>query len=269
MRAQLTADFERFGRELPRRWPEHVRDAYRIDLATEYLGHSLSHPIGKPSGQLSLKAEQLEADAAAGLAFVVLKTVIGEDPGGSRTMGAWAIHETRMKVERRRFQERDGWTVTWKGRGWDGTLEEYLALVRFGRDLTRAGGPLALPSVKLHLPLIGEAFAAVEYRHTLSSLAGAWGSDALLLEMDFSPTLAGDPLGDERERILRWIDEVPARIHAAAGSGARVALKLMNARFDDEFQATMLAHAARSADSVTAFNRRLDTGLGVAFVDSE
>jgi hypothetical protein len=265
MRAQLTADFERFGRELPRRWPEHVREAYRIDLGTEYLGHSLPHPIGKASGQLSLKAEQLEADAAAGLAFVVLKTVIGEDPGGSRTMGAWAIHETRMKVERRRFQERDGWTVTWKGRGWDATFEEYLALVRFGRDLTRAGGPLVLPSVKLHLPRIDEAFAAVEYRHTLSSLARAWGNDALLLEKDFSPTLAGDPLGNERERILRWIDEVPALIHEAAGSGARVALKLMNARFDDEFQGTMLAHAARSADGVTAFNRLWDPAIGAAF----
>lgn len=265
MLARLTADFERFRRELPRNWPEHVRDAYRIDLATEYLGHPLPHPIGKASGQLSLKPEQLESDAAAGLAFIVLKTVIGEDAGGSRTMGAWAIHETRMKVERRRFHDRDGWTVTWKGRGWDGTLEEYLALVRLGRDLTRAGGPLALPSVKLHLPRMDEDFAAAEYRHTMASLAGAWGSDPLLVEKDFSPTLAGDPLGDERERILRWIDEVPARIRGAAGNGARVALKLMNARFDDGFQSTMLGHAARSANAVTAFNRLWDPTIGAAF----
>lgn len=265
MRAQLIADFERFGRELPRSWPEHVRDAYRIDLATEYLGHPLPHPIGKASGQLSLKAEQLEADAAAGLAFAVLKTVIGEDAGGTRTMSAWAIHETRMKVERRRFLERDGWTVTWKGRGWDGTLEEYLGLVRFGRDLARAGGPLAVPSVKLHLPRIDEAFAENEYEHTMSSLTGAWGGGALLVEKDFSPTLAGDPLGDERERILRWIDQVPARMRVAAGGAVRIALKLMNARFDDDFQAAMLCRATASADALTAFNRLWDPAIAAAF----
>ena len=39
-------------------------------------------PIGKGSGQLSLNLEQLETDRAAGLAFVVLKTVIAEDPAG-------------------------------------------------------------------------------------------------------------------------------------------------------------------------------------------
>jgi hypothetical protein len=265
MRAQLAADFERFGRALPRTWPEHVRDTYRIDLAADYLGHTIPHPIGKASGQLSLKPEQLEADAAAGLAFVVLKTVIGEDLAGRRSMGAWAIHETRMRVERRTFEGREGWTVTWKGRGWDGTLEEYLALVAFGRDVTRAGGPLAVPSVKLHLPRLGAPFAAGEYEHTIGALAGAWRDAPLLVEKDFSPTLAGDALADEQERILRWIDEVPARIRAAAPGGARVALKLMNARFGDDFQRRMLEHAFRSADGVTAFNRLWDPGLSAAY----
>jgi hypothetical protein len=265
MRAQLAADFERFGRELPRTWPEHVREAYRIDLATEYLGHPIPHPIGKASGQLSLKPEQLEADAAAGLAFVALKTVIGEDPAGQRTMGAWAIHETRMRVERREFEGREGWTVTWKGRGWDGTLGEYLSLVAFGRDLARAGGPLAVPSVKLHLPRLDAPFASAEYEHTIGALAGAWRDAPLLVEKDFSPTLAGDALADEQERILRWIDEVPGRIRAAAPGGARVALKLMNARFGDDFQLRMLERAFQSADAVTAFNRLWDPDRVAAY----
>ena len=93
MRTQLLADFARFGRELPRDWPDHVRAEYRIDLRARYLGESIPHPIGKASGQLSLKVEQLEADARAGLAFVVLKTVIGEDAAGMQSMGAWAIHD--------------------------------------------------------------------------------------------------------------------------------------------------------------------------------
>lgn len=265
MHAQLTADFERFGRDLPREWARHVREQYRIDLASEYLGHPIPHPIGKASGQLSLKAEQLEADAKAGLGFVVLKTVIGEDAQGHRTMGAWAIHESRMRLERRDVGGRVGWTVTWKGRGWDGTLDEYLALVAFGRDLTGSGGPLAVPSVKLHLPRLDERFDAGEYDHTIAALARAWGAAPLPVEKDFSPTLAGDALADEQERILRWIDEVPRRIRAAAPGGARVALKLMNARFGDDFQRRMLERAFGAADAVTVFNRLWDPTQGIAY----
>lgn len=265
MRTQLARDFDRFGRLLPREWAEHVREAYRIDLAGEYLGVRVPHPIGKASGQLSLNPEQLETDAEAGLAFVVLKTVIGEDASGARTMAAWAVHETRMRVERREATAgRTGWTVTWKGRGWDRSLDEYLALVRTGRELSAAGGPLVLPSVKLHLPPLGEPFADAEYRHTLSALRSAWGADPLLVEKDFSPTLAGDPLANERGRILRWLREVPDRMRAAAGGPARIALKLMNARFDDAFQAEMLA-AAESADAVTVFNRLWDAEARVAY----
>ena len=81
-RASLSNDFERFKRALPRDFPEYVRDAYRINLSAQFLGQPLPHPIGKGSGQLSLNAGQLETDAEAGLAFVVLKTVIAQDAAG-------------------------------------------------------------------------------------------------------------------------------------------------------------------------------------------
>ena len=153
MRERLERDFERFKRDLPRDLAGHVRDSYRIDLTARYLGYTIPHPIGKGSGQLSLNQDQLETDRAAGLAFVVLKTVIAEDPSGMRTMGAWAIHETRMKVEPRRSTGgREGWTVTWKGRGWDRTFDEYLDLVRTGAGLTHSGAMVVVPSVKYHLP---------------------------------------------------------------------------------------------------------------------
>ncbi len=266
MHARLAADFERFRAGLPRDVAAHVREAYGINLTARYLGYRLSHPIGKGSGQLSLNPEQLETDRAAGLAFVVLKTLIAESAGGERSMGAWAVHESRMTVERRRAGARDGWTVTWKGRGWDRSLDEYLALVRCARDLAGAGadGMLAVPSVKYHLPRLGEPFAEEEYRHTTAALARAWGPGPLPVEKDFSPTLAGDPLADERAQVLRWIREVPGRIRGAAPAGARVQLKLMNARFDEEFQVEMLA-AARDADGVTAFNRLFDPATGVAY----
>ncbi|MEO7136493.1 MAG: hypothetical protein ABI037_02130 [Gemmatimonadales bacterium] len=265
MRALLERDFERFKRELPREIAGYIRDAYRIDLTARYLGRTLPHPIGKGSGQLSLSLEQLETDRVAGLAFVVLKTVIAEDPAGEKSMGAWAVHETRMKVERRRSAGRDGWTVTWKGRGWDRTFDEYLALVRAAADCTRSGEMVAVPSVKYHLPRLGEPFRTEEYRYTTERLCGAWGADELPLEKDFSPTLAGNELAGEQDQILRWLREVPAQVRAGAGSTpVRLALKLMNARFDDAFQLEML-QAASSADSLVVFNRLWDPEQGVAF----
>ena len=173
-------------------------------------------------------------------------------------MAAWAIHETKMKVERRG----PGWTVTWKGRGWDRSFEDYLTLVRAGRDVTRAGRLLVVPSVKYHLPRLDEPFRDDEYAFTTRALAKAWGESPLLLEKDFSPTLAGDRLADEKQQILRWLREVPQRIRAHAD--VRLAMKLMNARFDDDFQVEMMA-AASSADALVVFNRLFDSTAGVAY----
>ena len=266
MHALLARDFEWFGRGLPRDAAAHIREAYGIDLTARYLGHSIPHPIGKGSGQLSLNADQLETDREAGLAFVVLKTVIAEDEAGDRSMAAWAVHEARMRVERRAAGDgREGWTVTWKGRGWDRPFEDYLALVRVAGDLTRAGGMLAVPSVKYHLPRLEEPFRESEYRYTTRRLAEAWGGGDLPVEKDFSPTLAGDPLADERGRILRWLREVPGQIRSSAGPAPlRLALKLMNARFDDAFQREMMA-AAAGADALVCFNRLWDATAGVAY----
>jgi hypothetical protein len=266
MHARVASDFERFGRGLPRDAAAYVREAYGIDLTARYLGRTLPHPIGKGSGQLSLNTDQLDADREAGLAFVVLKTVIAEDTAGTRSMGAWAVHEARMRVGRRRAADgRDGWTVTWKGRGWDRPFDDYLALVRAAGDLTRSGELLAVPSVKYHLPRLDEPFRASEYQHTTRRLAEAWGEGDLPLEKDFSPTLAGDPLADERARILRWLREVPREIRSAAGATPlRLAVKLMNARFDDGFQREMMA-ATAGADALVCFNRLWDPAAEVAY----
>jgi len=263
VRAQLERDFARFGREWPRDFASRVRETYRVNLSARYLGYDLPHPIGKGSGQLSLNASQLEADRDAGLAFVVLKTVIAQDESGAQTMAAWAIHESKMEVERRASASgRTGWTVTWKGRGWDRSFEEYLVLVRAAADLTRSGALVAVPSVKYHLPRLGEPFREAEYRYTTRALAKAWGATPLPLEKDFSPTLSGDALADDRAQILRWLTEVPVQIRAAAP--VRLAVKLMNARFDDDFQLQMV-EAAKSADTLVVFNRLFDSQRGVAY----
>jgi hypothetical protein len=266
VRARLERDFERFRGELPRDLAAHVREAYRIDLTARYLGFALPHPIGKGSGQLSLNQEQLETDRAAGLAFVVLKTVIAEDAAGLRAMDAWAVHETRMRVEQvHSASGLDGWTVTWKGRGWDRSFDDYLELVSAAGDMTRAGGMVAVPSAKYHLPRMDEEFRVAEYRHTTERLARAWGGDLLPLEQDFSPTLAGDALADERERILRWLHEIPGLIRGGAGpTPVRIALKLMNARHGEPFQLDMVK-AAIEADALVCFNRLWSEARGVAY----
>src|SRR5437867_5064280 len=267
MSSEIERDFERFKRELPSDFSDHVRETYGIDLTARYLGETVPQPMGKGSGQLSLNENQLAEDARAGLAFVVLKTLIAQDEAGSQSMAAWAIHETKMKVERRGGAGgRPGWTVTWKGRGWDRSLEEYLALVRAGRDLTRAGSLLVVPSVKYHLPRLADPFRDSEYRYTTRLLADAWGAGAppLLVEKDFSPTLAGDALAGDRDQIMRWLREVPGRIRAASPRPVRVAVKLMNARFDDAFQIEMM-EACAGADALVCFNRLFDEKLGVAY----
>jgi hypothetical protein len=266
MRARLERDFERFREELPSDLAAHVREAYRIDLTARYLGFTLPHPIGKGSGQLSLNQEQLEIDRAAGLAFAVLKTVIAEDPAGTRAMEAWAIHETRMRVEKvRSGSGLEGWTVTWKGRGWDRSFEDYLELVRTAGELTRSGAMVAVPSAKYHLPRMDEEFREAEYRHTTERLATAWGGDFLALEKDFSPTLAGDALADERDRILRWLHEVPGLIRrGTGGTPVRLALKLMNARHGEPFQLNMV-EAASGADTLVCFNRLWSEARRVAY----
>lgn len=263
---RLTRDFERFRIGLPREAAAHIRETYGVDLTARYLGIPIPHPIGKGSGQLSLNADQLESDRAAGLAFVVLKTVIAEDATGERSMAAWAVHETRMRLERRRAADgQEGWTVTWKGRGWDRSFDDYLALVRLAGDLTRSGALLTVPSVKYHLPRLDEPFRDEEYRHTTARLAEAWGAGPLPIEKDFSPTLAGDALADEQERILRWLREVPRRIRSAARPApVRLALKLMNARFGEAFQLEMMA-AAAEADALVCFNRLWDDAARVAY----
>lgn len=265
MRSTLSAERERLGREWRADWAAELRSHHGFDLSTSMLGEPLPHPIGKASGQLSLKREQLQHDADAGLAFSVLKTVIGEDPAGLRSMGEWAIRESRMAVERRDAPDgRTGWTVTWKGRGWDGTLADYCALVGAGRELTRAGQLLVLPSVKLHLPAHGEEFREAEFAHTLGALRSAWGGETMLLEHDFSPTLAGDARGQERDDILRWVADLPGLIRSHGHGPVQVALKLMNATFEDHFQQAML-RAAAGASAVTVFNRLWDEERKVAF----
>ena len=217
--------------------------------------------------------QHVEADAAAGLGFVVLKTVIAEDNSGERTMAAWAIDETHMLVERITDDSGDtGWTVTWRGRGWDKPFFSYLRLLRAAVPIGVHNEMPVSASVKYHLPALeSEPFQAAEYRHATQAIAAAWrdadGPGAPIIEKDFSPTLAGDARADARENVLRWLREVP-RLVATAGAGPiDLGMKVMNARFDDDFQPAMLRalDASPHVRFRVAFNRLFDEQRGVAY----
>ncbi len=260
----LADDYQRFADQLPARPREQILGRYGIDIAGEYAGYPLDVPFGKASGQLSLNLRQVEQDAAAGLGFVVLKTVIAQDEAGAQSMAEWAIDETRMRVEPiagRRSGEA-GWTVTWKGRGWSGSFDEYLALLDACLGSEVVGAMPVAASVKYHLPVGGEPYRAAEYRYTTRRLQEAWRRhrpEPLLLEKDFSPTLAGDDRSAQREQILAWLRHVPGQIRAGADGPVKLGVKVMNCLSDDDFQVEMLAATADSgADYLIYANRLFD-----------
>lgn len=268
--SRLRADFERFRDGLPRPLETYVRDNYRIDLASEYGGRAIKNPFGKASGQLSLAAHQIERDAEAGLGFIVLKTVIAQNRAGEQTMREWAIPETRMLVERIRGRSgSEGWTVTWKGRGWFDTFTAYLNLFDQALRLGAGAGMVIAPSVKYHLPTPQEdVWKEEEYNFTTAALVDVWqrhhGEEAMPLEKDFSPTLAGSGHAAQQAKILEWLERVPGLIHGAAPGRVAVGLKLFNALFEDDFQVRMLEFTesapagAGRADFLIYANRLFD-----------
>jgi len=245
-RARLETDYTRFQDGLPLDPRGYCLEAYGVDIAGEYAGAVTANPFGKASGQLSLNVRQVRRDVEAGLGFIVLKTVIAEDAGGGQTMGAWAIPETRMRVDRIRGQDGEpGWTVTWKGRGWHADLESYCRFFGEAVDLALGSGVCVAPSVKYHLPGPDEgAFSLGEYEHTTRRLQDVWharASTPMPLEKDFSPTLAGDDRSRQEAQVLTWLREAPALIAGAAREpGIRLGVKLMNARGDDALQVEMI-----------------------------
>lgn len=275
---QVRADYERTS--LPPDLRAYVADVYGLDITGEYGGRRIKNPFGKASGQLSLATSQVRSDAEAGLGFVVLKTVIAEDESGEMAMKEWAFKESRMQLEpiAGKAVGRLGWTVTWKGRGWHDTFEAYRQFYRESLALGRQHEMVVASSVKYHLPGPGESlWREGEYHFTTRKLLEVWreGGDGgpMVLEKDFSPTLAGDSRSKQQAIILEWMTTVPRLIREAVGpDSVSVGLKAMNAMFDDAFQLDLVkAAVAARPDFLIYANRLFDPQkefegkVGVAF----
>ncbi|MDA1017529.1 MAG: hypothetical protein O3A00_24110 [Planctomycetota bacterium] len=267
LQAQIASDYERFAESmLPDTLEAYLLDRYGLDISAEYAGFPLKNPWGKASGQLSMTARQVEDDVDAGLGFVVLKTVIAQDEHGDQSMEAWAVKESRMVVERIAGRSGDsGWTVSWKGRGWWQSFDEYLQFIRDANQIASGTGTLIVPSCKYHLPTPDEnVWKTSEYDYTTRKILQAWcssikpksdveavvedewiASDGLSmpLEKDFSPTLAGSDLAKVQDKILEWLRTIQPLVRAATPPDAppiRLVLKVFNSLFDDAFQVEML-----------------------------
>jgi len=245
--ASLVRDYERFRAGLPEDLEDYVRQQYQLDLSSEYGGHFIKNPFGKASGQLSLNLSQVRRDCEEQLGFIVLKSIIAEDTSGAQSMSEWAIEETRMVVERIVGQDKtEGWTVSWKGRGWYDTFAKYLEFFDEALSCARPASVLVVPSCKYHLPSAAEQLWKVgEYEYTTRCLIDVWQKhhpDApMLIEKDFSPTLAGSDRAAQAEMIIEWLTRVTSLIRrGAAPATVRIGLKVFNAILDDAFQLEML-----------------------------
>ena len=246
-RAALVRDYDRFRTGLPDSIEMYVQDVYKIDLSSEYGDQAIKNPFGKASGQLSLNISQVRRDCDEGLGFVVLKSIIAEDAAGVQSMSEWAIEETRMVVERIVGQDQtEGWTVSWKGRGWYDTFDKYLEFFDEALLVATPVSVLIVPSCKYHLPRAGEReWKTGEYEYTTRRLLEVWQrhyrSAAMPIEKDFSPTLAGSDRAAQAEIIIQWLVRVTSLIRQAASPAPiRIGLKLFNAILDDAFQLEML-----------------------------
>jgi hypothetical protein len=282
--ASLVRDYERFRAGLPEDLEDYVRQQYQLDLSSEYGGHFIKNPFGKASGQLSLNLSQVRRDCEEQLGFIVLKSIIAEDSSGAQSMSEWAIEETRMVVERIVGQDKtEGWTVSWKGRGWYDTFAKYLEFFDEALSLARPASVLVVPSCKYHLPRAAEHLWKVgEYEYTTRCLIDVWQkhhSDApMLIEKDFSPTLAGSDRAAQAEMIIEWLTRVTSLIRrGAAPATVRIGLKVFNAILDDAFQLEMLRtiNEKCSGDAVPDFlvyanrlfdpDREFDGVRGIAY----
>ncbi len=282
--SRISADYERFAEGLPQSIEEYVRDQYDIDLSSEYGGLAIKNPFGKASGQLSLNVSQVRRDAEEGLGFVVLKTIIAEDEHGVQSMSEWAIHETRMLAEKiKGANGEDGWTITWKGRGWYDTFDAYLDFFGEALQVGQSVRMPVIPSCKYHLPRESEhEWKLGEYQYTTQRLLDVWRrygpEQTMPLEKDFSPTLAGSDRAAEVDIILQWLMRVTGLIRRAARPcEIKVGLKLFNAVFDEAFQLEMLRaiNERCESDDVADFlvygnrlfdpEREFDGVKGVAF----
>lgn len=247
----------------------YVLEQYGWNLSADLGGIPVKNPWGKAAGQLSLNTTQVERDAQGGLGFVVLKTVIAQDKTGASVQSAWMVDAPRMLVERITAQTgEEGWTVSWKGRGWSESFQSYLEFVEASFQLGAQWGCLIVPSCQLPLYFGPENPHMEEYTYTLQALGDVLKkTDQPLLELDLSPTLLKDgppPTAKETLEQLGWV--IPeARKYLP--QNVKLGLKLFNLHSYSDQLALVLGGAQiwKQLAWLTVANRLFSPEKGISY----
>lgn len=247
----------------------YILEQYGWDLSTDIAGIKLRNPWGKAAGQLSLNTAQVSRDVEAGLGFVILKTVIAQEESGSSVQSAWMVDAPRMLVERiTAASGEEGWTVSWKGRGWSESFQNYLDFTRESIKLGVKGDCLIVPSCQLPFFVGPENPHHKEYTYTLTALGEVLQSaEYPALELDLSPTLLKDSPAPTSEQVLEALDWVILEAKRLLPSNVKLGLKLFNLQ-DFQAQLAMVQGGAsiwRRLDWLTIANRLFSEGKGISY----
>lgn len=264
IRGKIEKDYKKINYD-PLKLDKYILEQYNLDINSKYGDISIKNPFGKASGQLSSNINQVKNDAYAGLGFCVLKTVISQDGNSKSEMEEWKVNAPRMVVEKIESKGGEiGYTVTWKGRGWDKSFEDYLALVEKSYDIYKETNMPVIPSVQYHLPMEDEEFKIEEYRYTTKKIEDVWRrADVdlpLIVEQDFSATLSS--LKNSEKEITNWLTNVPKLINESVETNKfNLGVKLFNPPLSDDYQVEML-EILNNLDTkigvLTCFNRLFD-----------
>ncbi len=222
----------------------YVLEKYGVDLSGRYVSLEIPHPFGKAAGQLSLHERHVSGDRESGLAFTVLKSAVGVTESGQVGIDAWQKSAPKMVAEKRESRDgRDGWTITWKGRGWAKGFDAYVEL--YANSLNENPGYPVIPSLMVDVTNPDRAVEQGEYCiGKLIDVHDNAGSDSeFLIEIDISPTMLLLPDSGDEESVREWVRKsVVAFRHGLAERGKSI-VKLPNADRGPEFQAELVKTA--------------------------
>lgn len=247
----------------------YILEEYGWDLSSDLGGVPVKNPWGKGAGQLSLNANQVRGDLDAGLGFVVLKTVIAQDERGASAQKEWMLEAPRMLVERIVSQTgEEGWTVSWKGRGWSSSFKSYLDFVQQSFKLSEGTGTLIIPSVQVPLFKGVENPHEQEYIHTLTALGAILEkTKPALLELDLSPTLLKEGSFLRAHEVLRQLEATISAVRHFLPARIKLGLKLFNLADEGEQIALVRGGGAiwNQLNWLTIANRLFSSTKGISY----
>jgi hypothetical protein len=225
-----------------------VRRKYGVDLSGSYAGIITGHPFGKASGQLSLSEKHVASDRQNGLSFTVLKSAVGVTEDGEVGIDEWRRSAPKMVTERRVAGDgREGWTVTWKGRGWDRSYQAYVEL--YEKSLRGNPGYVVIPSLMVDVNDRARATEQVAYCagklvEIHNTVSPGWD---FLIEIDISPTLTLLTDKDNRKSFVDFVTTSVAAFRDGLPGSGKFIVKLPNAGYGAEYQLEMVKASLESA----------------------